>query len=303
MRKGILAMAAVALATAACSSSSSSTTSAASGSASSSAGATAQECVTNVTLYSPGTLTIATDNPVFQPWFGGTGSYQDWTGKPSSGTGNPATGEGYESAVAYAIADQLGFSKDQVTWTPVNFNLSYKPGPTAYDFYIGQVSYSDKRAEAVDFSANYYDNNQALVVNKGTPIASAATIADLKNYKLGAQVGTTSYDYIVENIQPTQEPAVYETSTDVITALNNGQIDGYVVDVATAYVNVLIGEATNGVVVGQFPSGGEYFGTTSSKANPIVPCIDMAIDTLTSDGTLEQLQKRWLASLDYPVIK
>jgi polar amino acid transport system substrate-binding protein len=301
MRKAIIALAAVGLVAVACSSSSSST-SPATGSSSSGA-QTAADCAASATLFSPGTLTIATDNPAYQPWFGGTGSYEDWTAKPNSGTGNPASGEGYESAVAYAIADQMGFSNDQVTWTPVNFNLSYKPGPTSYDFYIGQVSYSAKRAQAIDFSTGYFDNNQALVVNKGTPIASATTIGDLKSYKLGVQVGTTSFDYIVDNIQPTQEPAVFETSTDVITALNNGQIDGYVVDAPTAYVNVLIGEATNGVVVGQFANNGEYFGTTSSKGNAIVPCIDTAIDTLQSDGTLQQLEHTWLADLNYPVIR
>jgi polar amino acid transport system substrate-binding protein len=303
MRKWIITLAVIGLVAVACSSSSTTTAAPASGSSSSSGLQTAADCAAAAQLYSPGTLTIATDNPAYQPWFGGTGTYQDWTGKPNSGTGNPSSGEGYESAVAYAIADQMGFSHDQVTWTPVNFNLSYKPGPTSYDFYIGQVSYSAKRAGAVDFSAGYFDDNQALVVNKGTPIASATTIADLKSYKLGVQVGTTSFDFIVDNIQPTQEPAVFDTSTDVITALNNGQIDGYVVDSPTAYVNVLIGEAKNGVVVGQFPNNGEYFGTTSSKGNTIVPCIDTAIDTLQSDGTLQQLEDKWLADLNYPVIK
>ncbi len=300
-------MVVLAVVTAACASTSSSSSTSAGGSTSTSAApATAADCAAQNagSLYKSGTLTIATDNPAYQPWFGGTGTYGDWTAKPNSGTGNPASGEGFESAVAYAIADQMGFTKDQVAWTPVNFNLSYKPGPTSYDFYIGQVSYSAQRAQAVDFSVGYYDDNQALVANKGTPIASATTIADLKSYKLGAQVGTTSYQYIVDNIQPTQQPAVYDTSTDVITALNNEQIDGYLVDVPTAYVNVLIGQAKNGVVVGQFPNNGEYFGTTFSKGSALVSCVNMAIDALKSDGTLASLQTKYLADLNkYPVLK
>ena len=162
--------------------------------------ATAADCVAANAdqLFAPDTFTIATDNPAFQPWFGGTGTYGDWKAQPNSGTGNPASGEGYESATAYAIAEEMGFSSDQVTWVPVNFNLSYKPGPVDYDVYVGQVSYTPQRAEAVSFSDAYFQVNQALVAIKGSPIASASSIADLTPYKLGAQVGTTSYQYIVD---------------------------------------------------------------------------------------------------------
>jgi polar amino acid transport system substrate-binding protein len=253
---------------------------------------------------SSGTLTIGTDNPAFEPWFGGTGTYGPWKANPNGGTGNPARGDGYESATAYAIADQLGFSHDQVTWVPVDFNESYKPGPKDFDFYMAEVSYLPERDQAVDFSESYYDVSQALVAKKGTPIASATTFADLKPYKLGAQVGTTSYNYIVNNIQPDQQPAVFDRSTDVIQAFNNGQIDGYVVDAPTAYVNVLIGQAKDGVVVGQFPAIGdqEYFGLVFETGSPLVSCVNTAIDTLRSDGTLDGLDQKWLKAVTFPEI-
>ncbi|HEY8018744.1 MAG TPA: ABC transporter substrate-binding protein [Actinomycetota bacterium] len=308
MRRIVIGLAALFLVAAACSEDSSTTsgTSGATGNTGSTVvAASAIECYQNNldALYDSTALTIGTDNPAFQPWFAGTGTYGDWTAKPNSGTGNPASGEGFEGALAYQIAEKLSVASDQVNWTPVNFNESYKPGNRDYDFYLGQVSYSPERAQVVAFSDGYYDVNQAVVANKGTPAADATTIADLKPLKLGAQIGTTSYQYIVDNVQPDQEPAVFDRSVDVIQALNNGQIDAYVVDAPTAYVNVLIGQAENGVVVGQFPNNGEYFGMTFDKDSPLVECVNLAIKELTDDGTLAELQSKWLENLDYPVIK
>jgi polar amino acid transport system substrate-binding protein len=271
--------------------------------------ASVDPCATaNLHLLTPGTLTVATDNPAFAPWFGGAkGSGQGpWKADPNNGTGNPYTGQGYESAVAYAIASKLGLSKDQVTWVAVPFNNSYKPGPKNFDFYVGQVSYSAARAQQVDFSDGYFDVQQALVANKGTPITSAKTFADLKKYKLGVQIGTTSYSYIVNNIQPDQQPTVYNTSTDVITALNDKLIDGYLVDAPDAYVNVLIGEAKNGVVVGQFPTIGdqEHFGLVFEKGNPLVTCVNQAIAAISTDGTLSTLSAQNLSDITkFPVIQ
>jgi polar amino acid transport system substrate-binding protein len=259
----------------------------------------------SLNLLASGTLTVGTDNPAFQPWFSGTGTYGPWKAKPSSGTGNPASGEGFESAVAYAIADQLGLAQDQVTWVPITFNESFKPGDKAFDFDINEISYSPERAQAVDFSESYYDVSQALVAVKGTPIAQAKTFADLKGYKLGAQIGTTSYSYIVNNIQPDQQPAVFDRSVDVIHALSNGQIDGYLTDAPTAYVNVLIGQVENGVVVGQFPAIGdqEYFGLVFAKGNPLLGCVNQAIEALKSDGTLDALEAQWLKDVTFPEIQ
>jgi polar amino acid transport system substrate-binding protein len=308
MRRIVIGLTALFLVAAACSDNSSSTVGASGATGDTGAtavAASAIECYANNVdaLFDSTALTIGTDNPAFQPWFAGTGTYGDWTAQPNSGTGNPASGEGFESAVAYQIAEKLSVATDQVNWTPVNFNESYKPGNREYDFYIGQVSYSPERAQVVAFSDGYYDVNQALVANKGTPIADATTLADLKTYKLGAQIGTTSYQYIVDVIQPDQEPAVFDRSVDVIQALNNKQIDGYLVDAPTAYVNVLIGQAKNGVVVGQFPNNGEYFGMTFDKDSPLVECVNLALEELKSDGTLADLQAQWLENLDYPVIK
>jgi polar amino acid transport system substrate-binding protein len=300
LRKSLLAAAAVALVLSACSKS---TTPQAGSGSSPSSGSTPACDVASLNLVTAGTLTVGTDVPAYQPWFAGTGKHTPWNGVPSNGTGNPYTGQGYESAVAYAIAGKLGFTKDQVTWVPVNFNESYKPGPKNFDFDINEVSVTPARATAVTFSDGYYDDNQALVANKGTPIASATTVAELKNYKLGVQVGTTSYQFVTDVIKPTKQPAVFDNSNDVIQALNNGQIDGYLVDAPTAYVNVLIGQAKKGVVVGQFANTGEHFGLVFALGNPLVTCVNQAIAALKNDGTLASLQSQWLADLNYPVLQ
>lgn len=298
LRTSLVAAAAVALVLSACSKS----TPQAGGGSSPTGGSTPSCDVASLNLVTPGTLTVGTDVPAFQPWFAGTGKHAPWNGVPNNGTGNPFTGQGYESAVTYAIAAKLGFTRDQVTWVPVNFNQSYKPGPKNFDFDINEVSVTPERATAVTFSEGYFDDNQALVVNKGTPIASATSIADLSNAKLGVQIGTTSFQFIQDVIKPTQQPAVYDNSNDVIQALNSGQIDGYVVDAPTAYVNVLIGQAKKGVVVGQFANTGEHFGLVMSLGNPLVTCVNQAIDALKNDGTLASLQSQWLADLKYPVL-
>jgi polar amino acid transport system substrate-binding protein len=251
-------------------------------------------------LFAEGTLTIGTDQPVFQPWFGGTGTYRDWEADPDFGVGNPASGEGYESEVAYGIADLMGFSRDEVAWVPLGFNESYQPGPKDFDFYIGQVAILPERAEAVTFSDGYYHASQALVAKKGTPIANATTIEELKGYKLGAQVGTTSFNALEDVVQPDQEIAVFNQSVDVIQALNNGQIEGYVVDAPTAYVNVLIEEVKNGVVVGQFPGEGEDFGLVLDQGNTLVDCVNLAIAELDADGTLAALEEQYLGDVTFP---
>lgn len=263
---------------------------------------TAAECTDAhaTDLFAADTLTIGTDQPVFQPWFGGKGTYEDWKANPGFGVGNPASGVGYESEVAYAIAEQMGFSDDQVVWTPLGFNESYKPGPKDFDFYIGQVAILPERAEAVTFSDGYYHASQALVAKKGTPIADATTVEELKGYKLGAQVGTTSFNALEDIVQPEQEISVFNQSVDVIQALNNGQIDGYVVDAPTAYVNVLIEEVKNGVVVGQFAGEGEDFGLVLDQGNTLVDCVNIAIGELRDDGTLSALEEQYLGDVTFP---
>jgi polar amino acid transport system substrate-binding protein len=304
MRRLILALAAMVLAVSACAEE----TSPADGetpSRSPSEEITAASCAESQAsdLFQEDTLTVGTDVPAFQPWVAGTGEQGAWEGVPDEGTGNPYSGEGYEAAVAYAIADQLGFSDDQVEWVVVPFNNSYAPGPKDFDFDINQISVTPEREGSVTFSDGYYDVSQALVANKGTPIAAATSIADLKPYQLGVQIGTTSLDMITEVIQPDAQPRVFDRSVDVIQALNNGQIDGYVVDAPTAYVNVLIGQAENGVVVGQFPEQGEHFGLVFEQDNRLVECVNLAIAALEADGSLQALQDEWLADLTYPVLQ
>jgi polar amino acid transport system substrate-binding protein len=257
------------------------------------------ECaVENLNLVTPGQLTIATGNPAFPPWFGGepSGEFE---------VSDPTSGEGYESAVAYALAEAMGFTPDQVVWVPTSFNQSIAPGPKNYDFNMQQISYSKKRAKAVDFSDSYYDVNQALVTVKGSDIAGATSIADLKGAKLGVPVGTTSFDYVVENIQPDEEPAVYDDQAGAVQALKNGQVDGIVTDLPTAFYLTAV-EIENGLIVGQFPSvgGQEYFALAFEKGNPLVPCVNEALQTLKDDGTLEGIYQEWLADkASAPVIQ
>ncbi|MBA3779995.1 MAG: amino acid ABC transporter substrate-binding protein [Chloroflexi bacterium] len=244
----------------------------------------------NLETATAGRLTVGTDNPAFPPWFGGD--------PPEDGSwevSDPHSGEGYESAVAYAIAEQLGFSEDEVEWTYVPFDNSYAPGEKDFDFDINQISYTPERAESVDFSDSYYDVNQAVVAVADTDIAAASTISDLKPFKLGAPIGTTSYRYIVDNVQPDQEPMVYNTLSDGITALNGGQIDGLVVDLPTAFF-VTAAEMENGTIVGQFPTVGEqeYFGVVLEKDSPLTECINEAIAVLRADGSLDEFHEEWL---------
>ena len=196
------------------------------------------------------------------------------------------------------MADKLGFADSEVTWVVVPFNNSFKPGDKGFDFDINQISVTPERDQAVDFSDSYYEVNQALVALNGTPIADATSIADLKQYQLGAQIGTTSLGYINDSIQPDQEPRVYDTSNDVIAAINAKQIDGLVVDLPTAFFLVGAEEVKNGTVVGQFASTGgqEHFGMLFQEGNTLRDCVNDALAELKADGTLEQIQTEWLSN-------
>jgi polar amino acid transport system substrate-binding protein len=250
----------------------------------------------DLNLVTPGQLTVGTDNPAFPPWFGGA-EKKPWK------VSNPNSGLGFESAVAYAVAGKLGFAKSEVKWIVVPFNTSFAPGPKKFDFDINQISFKPARASAVDFSNSYYDVNQALVVVKGTPIAKVTSIAALKPYKFGAQLGTTSYDYIVNNIKPSKKPAVFDTNDAAVAALKNKQIDGLVVDLPTAFYVTAV-QVPNGKIQGQFPTVGtpEHFGMVFEKGDSLVRCVNEALSKLKADGTLENLQSKWLQA-DAPVLK
>jgi polar amino acid transport system substrate-binding protein len=264
-----------------------------SGSSGSTSTSLKETCVkSQLKLVTPNTLTIATGNPAYPPW------YEGGTTKGSVfKVDDPADGQGYESAVAYAIAKKLGFTKNKVKWIPVGFNLTFRPGPKNFDFAIQQISYNPQRAKAVTFSKPYYNVNQALVALQDKPIASATTIADLKDAKLGVVVGTTSYDYIIDHIQPNDKPLVYDTLDANVAALKAGQIDGLVTDFPTAYYIANV-QLSNAKLVGRFPTIGnqEYFGLTFEKGNSLAGCVNKAIEALKQDGTIQQLEQQWITS-------
>ena len=253
----------------------------------------------SLTLVKPGQLTVGTDNPAYPPWYAGGTKSSFWK------VNDPATQKGYESATTYAVAKQLGFSPSAVHWTYVPFSRSFAPGKKPFDFDINQISYTPERAKVVTFSKSYYDVNQAIVVLKGTKIASVHDIAGLRPFKLGAQLGTTSYDFITSTIKPTTQPAVFQQNAAAVQALKNKQIDGLVVDLPTAFY-VSAAQVPNSEVLGQFDSGGGagYFGMVFAKGNPLAACVDKALATLRSNGTLQQLQQKWLAkATGAPVLK
>ena len=245
----------------------------------------------NLKLLSAGKLTLGTDNPAYPPW---------WDGHEKKGTGfktsNPYSGNGYESAIAYAVAKRLGFSRSQVTWKAVHFLQSFAPGKKPFDFYLAQVSYKPVRARAVDFSMSYYYVNQAVVGLKKNAISKVRTVAGLKPFKLGAPVATTSYDYIARYIKPSRKPAVYPSLDLAVTALKNGQIDGLVVDFpSTGYITGV--QVPNSTVVGRLPTKGtkEHFGLVLQKGSSLTPCVNKALSGMWADGTIRRLEARWLA--------
>ena len=265
---------------AACSSSTSSGSASGSGATASASASTASCTYSSVQgeLYAKGALTVATDKPAYPPWFENN---------------QPSNGQGYESAVAYAVAAQLGFSKSQVTWAYEPFNDSYAPGPKKFDFDINEISYSAARAQVVTFSDSYYDVQQSLVALKSSPIVSQHTPAELKTYVYGDQVGTTSLAFINSEIQPTKTPKVFESLNDVKQALQDKQIAALVTDTPTAQY-ISSSEISGSVMVAQFPSTGEHYGLLFAKGNPLVGCVNKALATLRSNGTLAKLQAKYL---------
>lgn len=229
-------------------------------------------------LYAKGTLTVATDKPAYPPWFIGN---------------DPANGKGYESAVAYAIAAQLGFKHSQVKWVHEPFSASYAPGQKRFDFDINEISYAPQRAQAVTFSEGYYNVHQALVALKGSPIVIRHSPTQLKTYVFGDEIGTTSLTFIYSGIRPASPPRVYVTLNDVKRALYTHRIGAFVTDAPTAQY-MSSSEIKDSVTVGQFPSTGEHYGLVFPKADPLVTCVNKALTTLKNNGTLAALQKRYL---------
>lgn len=230
-------------------------------------------------LVSAGKLTVGTDKPAYPPYF-----VDD----------DPTNGQGFESAVAYAVARELGFQRDQVEWTTVPFNSSYAPGPKRFDFDINQISITPQRARRVDFSEPYYRAAQAVIAAEGSPVANASSLAELKDARIGVQLGTTSLDAVNDTIQPSQQAQVFSDSNDVVRAIENERVEAVVVDLPTAFF-LTSAELENAKIVGQFqaPAGDEW-GLVLQRDSPLTACVNRALGTLRSSGELERLTERWM---------
>jgi polar amino acid transport system substrate-binding protein len=254
--------------------------------------ASAVDCATDsLALKTPGQLTIGTDSPAYEPWFVDN---------------DPSNGKGFESAVAHAVADELGFAKEQVKWVKVPFNTSYAPGEKTFDFDINQISITPARAKVVDFSDGYYRAAQAVIALDGTPGAKATSLADLKDLRLGAQTGTTSLTAIRDVIQPETDPVVFDDTNAAKQALQNDQVDAILADLPTAFYISAV-EIPKSTIVGQFqPETGqqEEFGMLFEKGSALVPCVNKALATLRDNGTLDQIEQRWLSDVvNVPTLK
>jgi polar amino acid transport system substrate-binding protein len=207
--------------------------------------------------------------------------------------------------VAYAVAEQLGYGENQVTWTRVPFNAAIQPGERPFDFDINQFSITEERKQAVDFSSPYYTVSQAVITTAGSAAEGATSIADLKDLKIGAQVATTSLDALEEVIAPTTDPVVFNTNDDAKLALQNGQVDAIITDLPTAFF-ITAAELEDGVIVGQLETSdeaGDQFGLLLEKDSPLTDCVSQAVDALREDGTLDDLEQQWLADVaDAPVL-
>ena len=279
----LLAVGSLTLASCGGSDSSSDTTAAA-------ASGTGNDCTAGKTL-AEGKLTIGTGNPAYSPWVEND---------------KPESKEGYEAAVAYAIAGELGYSDANVTWVRTGFDEAIQPGAKNFDFNLQQYSITDERKQTVSFSAPYYTSNQAVVGFADSPAVGAESVADLRGLKFGAQSGTTSLAFITDVIRPEAEPFVYDDNAAAKAALEAKQIDAIVVDLPTAFYIAAV-EIEGGTVIGQFPASegaeADQFGLLLDLDNPLVACVDDALASLRDDGTLAAIEREWLADkTNAPVI-
>ncbi len=273
------------------------------------AAAVSDQCqAANLTgLKNPGRLTLSTDTPAFPPWWGGDPDTQ-YPNEPEGGSGweggDPYSGEGYEGAVSYAVAEALGFGPDTVDWVQnVDFALAFAPGEKPFDFHLAQISIRPRRAEAVDFSETYLDANQAILALTTNSIVGTTTIEGLKDFRLGAQTGTTSFELIEGVIAPNIEASVYNDNTAALQALRNGQIDGLVVDSNTAiYMRDAILEdfgtpEPEATVVGQFDDSDQVdeVGIVLELDSPLTECVNEALDVIKANGTLDAIYEQWIS--------
>jgi polar amino acid transport system substrate-binding protein len=243
---------------------------------------------TSPELKTAGKLTIGTDKPAYPPYF------ED---------DDPSNGKGFESAVGYAVAQQLGFDKSEVQWMVVPFNSSYAPGKKKFDFDINQISISPQRAKRVDFSDPYFTAPQAVVALKSAPAAKATTLAELSQAKIGVQVGTTSLDAVTASIKPASQPQVYNDSNDTVRALKGKRVEAIVVDLPTAFY-LTAAEVPEAKIVGQFQApGGDQWGLLFEKGSKLTACTNQALQKLSSSGELKRLQDQWMGGDAAPELR
>jgi polar amino acid transport system substrate-binding protein len=255
-----------------------------------SAFAAASSCSTSkLPLQTSGQLTVATDAPAYPPYFENN---------------KPANGKGFESAVAYAVAKQLGFGTSKVKWVTEPFDDSYAPGPKSFDFDINEISITPARSKEVTFSSPYYTNPQAIIVYKDSPLAHAKSLAAFKQATIGVQVGTTSLSAAQQKINPSQQIQVFNTSADVVEAFKIHRVQAIIVDYATA-LYLTSAEISKTTIAGQFSApGGDNWGLLMKKGSGLAPCVDKALATLKANGTLARLTKQWMSSkVAVPVLK
>lgn len=235
--------------------------------------------IAELPLREAGKLVIHTDQPVYEPWFIDN---------------DPANGQGFEGALAYAIAERLGFLPDQVEWGYTSFNASYAPGPKPFDFYICEVSITPQRAEAVGFSDPYYDDPLVVVTKADSPVLEARTLEDLKAFKWGTQVGTTFHSFLTDVLQPDEDILVYDTNADSLTALDNGTVDAVIQTLQIGIFNTEIqfeGMALAGILPDVI---GEGMGLVTETDSPLIPYLNAAIAEVIADGTRDALVEEWL---------
>jgi polar amino acid transport system substrate-binding protein len=231
-----------------------------------------------------GVLTLGADDPLYEPWYADN---------------NPANGKGFEDAVAYAVAAELGYPKAEVHWVRVTFNNAIAPGPKTFDYDLDEFSIDAQRRQAVDFSTPYYTVHEAIVGLSGTAAAKTHTLAAVRQLQLGAQVGTTDYTTIMDQIRPTKSPRIYNSNSDAVQALEDRQIQGLVVDLPTAF-EITSGEAKGTMIIGQLqsvPGNPEQFGIVLDKGSPLTTCADKAVRRISANGSLAALDKKWLAQV------
>lgn len=248
------------------------------------AGGASDSAGTDAGYITPGKLTFATGETAYEPYV-----YGD----------DPASGKGFEAAVAYAVADQLGFAKDDVVWVRTSFESAIAPGPKNFDINIQQYTITDERKQAVDFSTPYYEASQSVVAIKGGKAQGITDIAGLKGLAIGAMTGSTSAATLEKAIAPTTAPSLYNSNEDAVAALKAGQIDAIVLDTPTAYVAVNAPYIDNSFVVGELPAAGvpDQWGLLLAKDSPLTAKVSAAVDALRQNGTLDELKKQWLSVL------